>query len=102
MFFEYLHVFKGNDHIAAKNHMENFEDFVDNFEIMHEYVILRLFFKSLVEDDALWFRNLKACSICLWTDFHRVFMRYWGENKSIDQCISEFYALKKRINEIVT
>jgi hypothetical protein len=60
MFFEYLPVFKGDDHIAADKHMESFEDFIDNFEIMHEDVILRLFSKSLVRDVALWFRNLKG------------------------------------------
>jgi hypothetical protein len=60
MFFEYLPVFKGNDRIAAKKHMEDFEDFIDNFEIMHEDVILSLFSKSLVGDATLWFINLKA------------------------------------------
>ena len=76
MFFDYLPVFKGDHHITAENHIEYFEDFVDNFKIMHEDIILRLFSKSLVEDAALWFINLKACSIFLWTDFHRVFLRY--------------------------
>jgi hypothetical protein len=89
IFFDYLHVFKGDDHIAADKHMEDFEDFVDNFEIMHEDVILRLFSKSLVGDVSLWFRNLKACYVCLWIDFHHVLLRYWGENKSIDQYLIE-------------
>jgi hypothetical protein len=102
MFFEYLPVFKGNEHIATKNHMESFEYFVDNFKIMHEDVILRLFSKSLVEDGYFCFRNMKACSICSWTDFHRVFLRYWGKIKYVDQCISKFYSLKKRTNETVT
>jgi hypothetical protein len=84
MFFEYLQVFKGDHHITVEKHMESFKDFVDNFEIMQEDVILRLFSKSLVGDVALWFRNLKACSIFSWTDFHRVFLRYWGENKYVD------------------
>jgi hypothetical protein len=95
MFFEYLLVFKGDDHIAADKHMEAFEDFVDNFEIMHEDVILRLFSKSLVGDVALWFRNLKACSICSWTDFHRVFLRYWGENKYVDQYLIELNNMRR-------
>jgi hypothetical protein len=90
------------NNIASKKHMEAFEDFVDNFKIMHEDVILSLFSKSLFRDVALWFRNLKACSIFSWTDFHRVFLTYWGEKKSVDQYISEFYALKNRKNDIVT
>jgi hypothetical protein len=53
VFFEYLHVFKGYDHITIDKHMEAFEDFVENFEIMHEDVFLRLFSKSLVGDVSL-------------------------------------------------
>ena len=29
-------------------------------------------------------------------DFHDVFLRYWGENKSYEQYLSEFYVMKKR------
>jgi hypothetical protein len=95
-------VFKGDDHITAEKHMEYFEDFIDNFKIMHEDIILRLFSKSLVGDASLWFRNLKACSICSWTDFHRVFLRYWGENKSVDQYLIELYNMRRGKDEALS
>jgi hypothetical protein len=95
MFFEYLPLFKGDDHITVEKHIEAFEDFIFNFEIMHVDVILRLFSKSLAQDVTLWFRNMKACSIFSWTDLHRVFLRYWGENKSIDQYLIELNNMRR-------
>ena len=32
-------------------------------------------------------------------DFHDVFLRYWGEKKSYEQYLSEFYVMKKREDE---
>jgi hypothetical protein len=95
MFFDYLPMFKGDHHITVEKHMESFDDFVDNFEIMHEDVILRLFSKSLVGDATLWFINLKACSIFSWIDFHLVFLRYWGENKYVDQYSIEINSMRR-------
>ena len=82
-FFEYLPWFTGDDHVTAEKHLGAFENFVDNFEILHEYVVMRLFSKSLARDDAFWFRNLEAHSICSWTEFYNSFSRYRGENKSL-------------------
>jgi hypothetical protein len=48
------------------------------------------------------FRNLKDDSISSWTDLRNVFLRYWGENKSFEQYLSKFYALKKERYETVT
>ena len=100
-FFEYLPWFTGEDHVTADKHLGAFENFVDNFEILHEDVVMRLFLKSLVGDAAFWFRNLEAHSICLWTEFYNSFSRYWGENKSFDQYLSEFSSLKKKRNETI-
>jgi len=79
--------------------MEDFEDFVYNFEIMHEDIILRLFSKSLVQNASLWFINLKACSIFSWTYFHRLFMRYLGESKYVDQYLIELYNMRRGKDE---
>ena len=62
---------------------------------------MRLFSKSLAGDAAFWFRNLEAHSICSWTEFYNSFSRYWGENKSFDQYLSEFSSLKKKRNETI-
>ena len=41
----------------------------------------------------------KFGSLLPWTDFHYAFLRYWGENKSIDQYLIEFNALKREEDE---
>ena len=75
-FFEYLPWFTGEDHVTVEKHSGAFENFVDNFEILHEDVVMRLFSKSLAGDVAFWFRNLEAHSICSWTEFYNSFSRY--------------------------
>ena len=40
-------------------------------------------------------------SISSWTILHNVFLRYWGENKSFEQYLSEFYTLRREKDEVV-
>jgi hypothetical protein len=61
--FEYLPRFSGEDHVTAERHLEAFENFVDQFEIVHEDVTLRLFSHSLSRDVVVWFRCLEASFI---------------------------------------
>jgi hypothetical protein len=63
-FFEYLPRFSGEGHATAKRHLEAFENFVDQFEIVHDDITMRLFSKSLVGDVVVWFKGLGAYSIC--------------------------------------
>ena len=51
-FVEYLPHFTGEDHIIAENHLGSFHNFIDNFEISHKDVVMRLIFKYLVRDTA--------------------------------------------------
>ena len=94
-FFDYLPIFHGEDYVAADKHMEAFKNFIDDFEIIHEDVVMRLFCKSLVRDVAFWFKNLEADSISSWTKLSYAFLKYWGENKSLDQYWAEFIVLKR-------
>ena len=45
-FVEYLPHFTGKYHITTEKHLGSFHNFIDNFEIMHEDVVMRLFSKS--------------------------------------------------------
>ena len=60
---------------------------------------MREFCQSLQRDARLWFKNLEVDSIGSWMDFHDVFLRYWGENKSYEPYLSKFYVMKKREDE---
>jgi hypothetical protein len=101
-FIDYLPMFNGEDHVAAEKHLEYFENFIDNFQIMHEDVVMRIFCKYLFGDETLWFRNLEACSIGSWIDFHVAFLKYWGERKSFDQYLIELNDLKRKEDESLT
>ena len=48
-FVEYLPHFIGKDHITAEKHLESFHNFIDNFEIMHEDVVMSYFRNPLLE-----------------------------------------------------
>ena len=87
-FFKYLPLFTGEDHVIAEKHLEYFRNFIDNFEIVHEDIVMRIFSKSLAGDAGFWFRNLKANSIGSSIDLHNVFFKYWGKNKFYDQFLS--------------
>jgi hypothetical protein len=57
-------------------------------------VIMRMFSKSLIKDAATWFKGLRADSIGSWIEFSNAFLKYWGEYKSLDSYLADFYALK--------
>jgi hypothetical protein len=101
-FVEYLSHFTGENHISAKKHLEAFVNFLDNLEIIHEDVVMRLFSKSLMGEAALWFSDLEAGSISSWTNFCYIFSKHWGENKSFDQYLTEYYTLKRGKDEVLS
>jgi hypothetical protein len=79
--------------------LEAFENFLDQFEIIHDDVIMRLFSKTLFKDVAIWFKDLRADSIGSCIELSNDFSKYWGENKYFDLYLVDFYALKREENE---
>jgi hypothetical protein len=94
-FFKYFPHFSGEDHVTAERHVEAFENFIDQFEIVHEDVTMRLFSKSLLGDVVVWFKGLGADSIGSWVELYNDFLKWWGENKSLDQYWDDFNALRR-------
>ena len=97
--YEYLPWFSGENQASTERHLEYFEDFIDRFQIVHEDVIMIFFSKSLIRDADIWFKNLRADSIGSWTEFTDTFLKHWGENKSLDLYLADFYALKREKDE---
>jgi hypothetical protein len=94
-FFEYLPRFSGEDHVTAERHLEAFENFVDQFEIVYDDVTMRLFSKYLFGDVVVWFKGLGVNSIGSWIELCNAFLKCWGENKSLDQYLDDFNALRR-------
>ena len=65
-FFKYLPMFYGDDHVTVERQLGDFENFLDQFEIVHDDVIMRIFSKTLFRDVAAWFKGLRADSISSW------------------------------------
>jgi hypothetical protein len=93
--FEYLPPFYREDRVTIEIHLEAFDNFVDQFEIVHEDFTLRFFSHSLSGDVAVWFRCLEASYIGSWTELCHAFLKCWGENKSLDQHWFEFNSLRR-------
>jgi hypothetical protein len=79
-----------------------FENFVDQFEIIHDDVIMRLFSKTLFRDVAVWFKSLRVDSIGSWIELSNDFSKHWGENKSFDLYLADFYALRREEEEALS
>ena len=80
--------------------MGAFEIFVDQFEIVHDDVTTRLFSKYLFIDVAVWFMSLRVDSIGSWIKLSNAFLKHWGENKSFDQYLADFYTLRRGEGEV--
>jgi hypothetical protein len=93
--YEYLPQFSRENQVSAERYLEFFENFLDRFKIIHEDVIMRFFSKSLIRDVVAWFKGLRAYSIGSWIEFSNAFVKYWGEYKSLDSYLADFYALKR-------
>jgi hypothetical protein len=102
-YYEYLPVFDGEpDAISAEKHIQGFEHFIDLFEIDHEDVCMRAFSQSLKGDTKDWFKHLQTETISSWEELKNVFLKFWGRKKSLDLQLTEFYALKRQSNEVIS
>jgi hypothetical protein len=75
--------------------VEAFENFVSQFEIPHDDVSMRLFSNSFFGDVVVWFKCLGSDSIGSWVELCNEFLKWWGENKSLDQYWDDFNALRR-------
>ena len=89
-FVDYQPTFSRKDNTTGEEHLSSFQDFIDNLEILHEDIIMRLFSKSLIRDVALWFKNMEVASIGSWDELYYTFLKHQGERKSFDQYLDEF------------
>ena len=83
-----------------RNHV--FEHFIENFEIEHDDVSMRAFSQSLQGDAKSWFKHLQPHSISSWDELREAFHRFWGERKSWDLLLSEFYAMRRMKDETIS
>jgi hypothetical protein len=62
---------------------------------------MRLFSKYLFGDVTVWFKGLVDDSIGSWIELCNIFLKYWGENKSLDQYLVDFNVLRRGEEEVM-
>lgn len=74
---------------------------LNEYEVVHEYVVMKLFVHSLIEDARDWYRRLPDDSISSWDDFEKCFKEKYGDNTNASFILNEFNNIKKNQNETV-
>ena len=65
--------FAGNNVISSEQHLRDFFDLLNDYEVEHEDVVIKLSIHSLTEDARDWFRRLPDDSITSWGDLGKCF-----------------------------
>ena len=87
--------------IKADEHLDAFQNYMEDLNIQHEDIYMRLFVQSLEGEPRKSFRNLASGSINTWEALESWFYIAWGEKKDYQYYLSEFAALKKTDTENV-
>jgi hypothetical protein len=60
---------------------------------------MKTFSQSLRGDTKNWFKHLHPETISSWEELKDVFLKFWGNKKSLDLQLADFYALERHSNE---
>jgi len=74
---EYLPRFDGENGITAQKHMQDFEDYLNIYEVEYEDVNLRLFSLSLQGEVRTWFKAFPEASISDLQQCSKLFLDRW-------------------------
>jgi hypothetical protein len=101
-YYKYLPRFDGEyGNITAEKHIQNFENFLDLFEVEEDDVSIRIFSLSLQGEAKKWFKNLPAASIFDFHQFVKVFLDKWVIKRNPFLILEEYNHLKRQPGETV-
>jgi hypothetical protein len=93
--------FTGSNTIFVEDHLNAFLKFVDDLEIEHEDVVMKMFMQTL-EGDVEHDTNLsKQGSIDGWDSFQKKFIERWADKQDNSILLETLSSLKKGENETV-
>jgi len=87
--------------VNAEQHVQNFENFLDLFEVDDEDVSIRLFALSLQAKVKSWFKALPDASISDFQQFVKVFLDRWMIGQNLFLIVEEYNQLKRLPGETV-
>ena len=91
--------FSRNNVITSEEHLRVFIDILNDFEVEHEDVVIKLFVHSLIEDARDWFRRFPDDSINSWNDLEKFFKEQYGDKTNASFMLNYFSNIKKNPNE---
>ena len=91
--------FARNNVITSEQHLRDFFDLLNDYEVEHEDVVMKLFVHSLTKDARDWFRRLPDDNITSWSDLEKFFKEQYGDHTNAGFILNEFINIKKGQNE---
>ena len=91
--------FTRNNVVTGEEHLRFFIDMLNDYEIEHEDVVMKLFVHSLVEDARDWFKRLPDDNIYSWSDLESLFKEQYGDKTNVGFMLNDFNNIKKNPNE---
>lgn len=74
-------------------------NFIDNFEIEHKDVVMKMFIQSIINYARDWYRSMCDASISSWNEFKYMFKQQYGDHSDPKFALNEFKSIQKRSNE---
>jgi hypothetical protein len=94
--------FAGNNVVTVEDHLNAFLKFVDDLEIEHEDVVMKMFMQTLEGDTRAWYKALPVGSINGWDSFQRKFTERWVDKQDNSYLLDAFSSIRKEENETVS
>jgi hypothetical protein len=96
---KWLSKFLGNNVTTADDHLYVGGRDMENAEVEHEDVSMRLLASSLTEDAWRWFRGIPDNCIASYEYFSKLFKNRWTMKKDNGMLVAQFNRIKKKENE---
>ncbi|XP_057845942.2 uncharacterized protein LOC131055476 [Cryptomeria japonica] len=90
------------NHDTVEQHVMNVKNTIEEFEIPHEDVFMKLFVQSLTQDVGEWYQSLPDRSISSWQEFVTLFLEEFGDHNDPSFASHELTSIKKNQNEFKT
>ena len=81
--------FKENKEDNPSDHLVKFHEYIDQLDLHHEDVCMKMFTYSLEGNARQWYRSLPSSSISSLREFHAVFIKHYKRYYSLDTFLEE-------------
>lgn len=88
--------------MAVQRHIEILCAFVENLNVKHHDILLRLFVQYFDGKVKKWFKSLLNDSITTWEEMENSFLQKWGEKRDHRYIVTELNSMKKKPDEDIS